>query len=57
MAEIGVHKRPIVGLPDEHNGIPVWNSENRFLEDFKLGAGIRRTVSEYKASEVSKNYG
>ncbi len=52
MAEIGVNKRPMVGLPDNHNDIPVWNAENWFYEDFEAGdkiRSIRRTISEGEA--------
>ncbi len=52
MADIGVHKRPMMGLPDDHNEIPVWNSENWFYEDFQAGdkiRSIRRTISEGEA--------
>ena len=49
MAEIGVHARGLPGLPDEHAGIPVWNSEDWYFEDFAVGdriRSIRRTISE-----------
>lgn len=52
MAEIGVHNRPMKGLPDDHNDIPVWNSENWFYENFAIGdkiRSIRRTISEGEA--------
>ncbi len=40
------------GLPEAHNAIPVWNSENWFYEDFRVGdkiRTIRRTISEGEA--------
>lgn len=49
MAEIGVHKRGLPGLPNDHAEIPVWNAENWFFEDFQIGdkiRSIRRTISE-----------
>ena len=49
MAEIGVHPRGLPGLPDDHAGIPVWNSEDWYYEDFEVGdkiRSIRRTISE-----------
>ena len=49
MAEIGVHARSLPGLPEDHAGIPVWNSENWYYEDFAVGdriRSIRRTISE-----------
>jgi len=52
MAEIGTSVRPMSGLPEEHNKIPVWNAENWFYEDFQPGdkiRSIRRTISEGEA--------
>ena len=49
MAEIGVHARALPGLPAEHAGIAVWNSEDWYYEDFEVGdkiRSIRRTISE-----------
>ena len=49
MAEIGVHARPLPGLPEAHARIPVWNAEDWFFEDFVVGdriRSIRRTISE-----------
>ena len=49
MAEIGVHKRGLPGLPAAHAEIPVWNAENWYFEDFEVGdkiRSIRRTISE-----------
>ena len=49
MAEIGVHPRALPGLPEDHVAIPVWNSEDWYFEDFKIGdkiRSIRRTISE-----------
>jgi acyl dehydratase len=56
LAQIGVHKRPVKGLPDEHNDIPVWNAENWFFEDFEVGdkiRSIRRTISEGEAMQFN----
>jgi len=49
VAEIGVHKRGLPGLPAAHAEIPVWNAENWYFEDFEIGdkiRSIRRTISE-----------
>jgi acyl dehydratase len=49
MPEIGIHARPLPGLPADHAAIPVWNSEDWYFEDFKTGEklrSIRRTISE-----------
>ena len=49
MAEIGVHARPMAGLPEEHAAIPVWNAEDWYYEDFTVGdkiRSIRRTIAE-----------
>lgn len=49
MAEIGVDARGLPGLPESHASIPVWNAENWYFEDFKVGdkmRSIRRTISE-----------
>ncbi|ROT96090.1 MaoC family dehydratase [Histidinibacterium lentulum] len=49
MAEIGVHARGLPGLPGDHAGIPVWNSEDWYFEDFTPGdriRSVRRTISE-----------
>ncbi|WP_198671160.1 MaoC family dehydratase [Oceanibium sediminis] len=49
MAEIGIHKRGLPGLPEDHAEIPVWNSEDWYFEDFEVGdriRSIRRTISE-----------
>ncbi|MDA7827667.1 MaoC family dehydratase [Rhodobacteraceae bacterium] len=49
MVEIGQHARSLPGLPDDHAQIPVWNSEDWYFEDFKIGEeirSIRRTISE-----------
>lgn len=49
MAEIGVHARALPGLPQDHAAIPVWNSEDWYYEDFRIGdriRSIRRTISE-----------
>lgn len=49
MAEIGVHPRALPGLPPEHAAIAVWNSEDWYYEDFRIGdriRSIRRTISE-----------
>lgn len=49
MAEIGVHARGLPGLPQDHAAIPVWNAEDWYYEDFRIGdriRSIRRTISE-----------
>ncbi|MBE0414859.1 MAG: MaoC family dehydratase [Yoonia sp.] len=49
MAQIGVHARGSPGLPEDHAGIPVWNTEDWYYEDFEVGdkiRSIRRTISE-----------
>lgn len=49
MAEIGVHARGLPGLPEDHAAVPVWNAEDWYYEDFKVGdkiRSIRRTISE-----------
>ena len=49
MAEIGIHSRGLPGLPPAHAAIPVWNAENWYFEDFRIGdqiRSIRRTISE-----------
>ena len=49
MAEIGIHPRGLPGLPAAHAAIPVWNAENWYFEDFKIGdkiRSIRRTIAE-----------
>jgi len=49
MAEIGVHARGLPGLPEDHARLPVWNSEDWYFEDFRIGdeiRSIRRTISE-----------
>ncbi len=49
LAQIGIHKRGLPGLPDDHAEVPVWNSENWYFEDFEVGdkiRSIRRTISE-----------
>jgi hypothetical protein len=49
LAQISVRKRPVKGLPDDHNDIPVWNAENWFFEDLEIGdklSSFRRTVTE-----------
>lgn len=52
MAEIGIHSRGLPGLPGEHADIPVWNAEDWYYEDFRIGdkiRSIRRTISEGEA--------
>lgn len=49
MAEIGVHARCVPGVPEDHATIPVWNSEDWYIEDFEVGDKIRpiqRTIFE-----------
>lgn len=49
LAEIGVHARSMKGLPEEHGAIPVWNAEDWYYEDFRIGdriRSVRRTISE-----------
>ena len=44
--------RSLPGLPDDHAGIPVWNAEDWYYEDFTPGEkirSIRRTISEGEA--------
>jgi acyl dehydratase len=51
-ATVGVSTRPMKGMPEEHSAIPVWNAENWFYEDFRVGhkiRSLRRTISEGEA--------
>jgi len=56
MAEIGVHARGLPGLPAEHAAVPVWNAEDWYFEDFRIGdriRSLRRTISEGESMQFN----
>ena len=53
---VGIESTDPKNMPKEHGEIPVWNSENRFYEDFIIGhkiRSIRRTISEGEAMQFN----
>jgi acyl dehydratase len=46
---VGVSTTHPTDMPSDHAGLPVWNAENWFYEDFEVGhriRSLRRTISE-----------
>jgi len=56
IATVGVSSTHPKSMPADHAGIPVWNSENWFYEDFEIGhkiRSLRRTISEGESQQFN----
>ena len=53
---VGVSSTHPAGMPPDHAGLPVWNAENWFYEDFEIGhkiRSLRRTISEGESMQFN----
>jgi acyl dehydratase len=53
---VGVSSTHPKSMPADHAGLPVWNAENWFYEDFEVGhriRSLRRTISEGESMQFN----